>query len=636
VDPPAEGARLPAFETHLERQMRTTERQLAMARAGVAGASLVAIILFRDRIDTYPWLIGLAVAVLVYTGIVLLLLRRFPAREVGIVATALDMVAVTLAIYVEPQALDAFLFYIPVVLEVALRFGLGASVWTSIVVSFMYGAVVLAVGEESQVRTLLPVRIGYLVGLGLAAGLFARVVIARVTENAQLQRRLDEEERDRARRREAEVLSQLAREFGTTLERQATVDAIVRAAAPLLGDITWLLTVEDAPDAGKPILRLAGAEGRDPDAIERLRAHLDGRRPRVGEGVAGAAAATVTPTVVRVHEAPSDSPGDPDGMALLGLRSLLAVPIIFRARVRGVLVSGSTRGPVLGDGEARLAAAIAERAGPALENAVLWADLQEQVAREQRAQRAKDDFLSIVSHELRTPLTSIQGYSQLLENRMRDSAGPKELSQIRTIRSQVTRMRRLVEDLLDVSRIDRRGLVSIEPAPLDLAAEIREAAARAEREHPDRRVEVQAPEELPIRADRDRIGQVLTNLLDNAVKYSPNGGPVSVHARARGGSVEVAIADEGIGLTPEQADRVFERFYQADDGAGRGHPGGLGLGLYITRAIVLAHGGTIAAEPNTAAGRGTVIRLRLPRVAAVPVGMGPVSDAPPPFVTRRG
>jgi signal transduction histidine kinase len=323
-------------------------------------------------------------------------------------------------------------------------------------------------------------------------------------------------------------------------------------------------------------------------------------------------------------------------MALLGLRSLLAVPIIFRARVRGVLVSGSTRGPVLGDGEARLAAAIAERAGPALENAVLWADLQEQVAREQRAQRAKDDFLSIVSHELRTPLTSIQGYSQLLENRMRDSAGPKELSQIRTIRSQVTRMRRLVEDLLDVSRIDRRGLVSIEPAPLDLAAEIREAAARAEREHPDRRVEVQAPEELPIRADRDRIGQVLTNLLDNAVKYSPNGGPVSVHARARGGSVEVAIADEGIGLTPEQADRVFERFYQADDGAGRGHPGGLGLGLYITRAIVLAHGGTIAAEPNTAAGRGTVIRLRLPRVAAVPVGMGPVSDAPPPFVTRRG
>jgi signal transduction histidine kinase len=630
------GARLPALETHFERQMRTTERQLAIARAGVAGASLIAILVFRERIDSFPWLVGLAVAVLVYTGAILVLVGRFPAREVGIVATALDMVVVTLAIYVEPQALDAFLFYIPVILEVALRFGLGASVWTSLVVSFMYGAVVLAVGEVGQVRTLLPVRIGYLVGLGLAAGLFARVVIARVTENALLARRLDEEERDQARRREADVLTQMAREFGTSLERQATVDAIVRAAAPLLGDLTWLLTVEDAPDGGAALLRLAGAEGRDREALARLIDHIETRRPRVGDGVAGAAAATVTPAVVRLHEAPSDSTGDPDGMALLNLRSLLAVPIIFRARVRGVLVSGSTQGPVLGDGEARLAAAIAERAGPALENAALWADLQEQVAREQRAQRAKDDFLSIVSHELRTPLTSIQGYAQLLENRMRDSAGPKELSQIRTIRTQVTRMRRLVEDLLDVSRIDRRGLVSIEPAPLDLAVELREAAARTEREHPERRVEVEAPEELPIHADRDRIGQVLTNLLDNAVKYSPGGGRVVVHAEAQGNGVEVTVADEGIGLTTDQAERIFERFYQADDESSARRPGGLGLGLYITRAIVLAHGGEISAGPNAAAARGTVIRVRLPRRAVVPPGAGPVSDAPPPFVTRRG
>ncbi|HEX6128722.1 MAG TPA: GAF domain-containing sensor histidine kinase [Candidatus Limnocylindria bacterium] len=628
-------ARLPTLETHFERQMRTTERQLAVARAGVAGASLVAILLFRDRIDSFPFLVGLGIAVLVYSGAILLLVGRFPAREVGIVATALDMVTVTLAIYAEPQALDAFLFYIPVVLEVALRFGLGASVWTSLVVSFMYASVILVAGE-GQVQALLPIRIGYLVGLGLAAGLFARVVIGRVTENAKLQRRLEEEERDQARRREAELLSQMAREFGTTLDRQATVDAIVRAAAPLLGDLTWLLTTEEADGAGAPFLRLAGADGRDPEVVQQLREHLATRRPRVGDGVAGAAAATVGPAVVRVNEPPSDSPGDPDAMARLGLRSLLAVPIIFRARVRGVLVSGSIHGPELGDGEARLAMAIAERAGPALENAVLWADLKEQVAREQRAQRAKDDFLSIVSHELRTPLTSIQGYSQLLENRMRDSAGPKELSQIHTIRTQVTRMRRLVEDLLDVSRIDRRGLVSIEPEPVDLAAELREAASRTEREHPQRSITVHAPETLPITADRDRIGQVLTNLLDNAVKYSPGGGPVTVTAEARGNGVDVTVADEGIGLTPEQAERIFERFYQADDGAGARRPGGLGLGLYITRAIVLAHGGEIVAEPNRTAGRGTVIRMRLPLRATVPAGMGPVSDAPPPFVTRRG
>ncbi len=628
-------AALPHLESHYERQMRTTERQLGLARATIAGAGLVAVLVFRDRLDTFPWLVGLGVAVLVYTAAILFLVGRFPAREVGIVATALDMVVVTLAIYLEPQALDAFLFYIPVVLGVAVRYGLGASVWSSLVVSFMYASVVLAVAEAGQVRELLPIRIGYLVGLGLAAGLFARVVIGRATENARLQRRLEQEERERARTREAELLSQMAREFGTSLERQATVDAIVRAAAPLLGDLTWLLTLEEAPGGEPPFLRLAGIDGRDRPAVERLRHHLETRRPRVGDGVAGAAAATVSAAVVRVNERPSDSPGDPDGMALLGMRSLLAVPIIFRARVRGVLVSASLDGPELGDGEARLAMAIAERAGPALENAALWADLQEQVAREQRAQRAKDDFLSIVSHELRTPLTSIQGYSQLLEARMRDSASAKELSQLGTIRTQVTRMRRLVEDLLDVSRIDRRGLVSIEPEPLDLAVELREAAARAEREHPERVIGVQAPDTLPIEADRDRIGQVLTNLLDNAVKYSPSGGPVTVRAEARGHGVEVAVADEGIGVTEAQRERIFERFYQADDEPSRRRPGGLGLGLYITRAIVLAHGGQITAEPNRAAGRGTVIRLRLPRRAAVPDRSQPVTDAPPPFVTRR-
>ncbi|HEX2194208.1 MAG TPA: HAMP domain-containing sensor histidine kinase [Candidatus Limnocylindria bacterium] len=635
-DMAATGTTLPDLETHFERQMRTTERQLALARAVIAGAGLAAILLFRDRLDSFPLLVGLAVAVLVYTGAILLLVGRFPAREVGIVATALDMVVVTLAVYVEPQAVDAFLFYVPVLLGVAVRFGLGASVWASLVVCFMYASVVLAVGGEGLVRQLLPIRIGYLVGLGLAAGLFARVVIGRVTENARLQLRLEQEERDQERRREAELLSQMAREFGTSLDRQATVDAIVRAAAPLLGDLTWLLTVEDAPDGGAPVLRLAGVEGRDGDATRMLREHLEARRPRVGDGVAGAAAATVTPAVVRVNEPPPDSPGDPDGMRLLGLRSMLAVPIISRQRVRGVLVSASTTGPDLGDGEARLAAAIAERAGPALENASLWADLQEQVAREQRAQRAKDDFLSIVSHELRTPLTSIQGYSQLLEARLADSGGTKEISQIGTIRAQVARMRRLVEDLLDVSRIDRRGLVSIEPEPLDLAAEIRDAAARTERDHPERQLVVQAPDTLPITADPDRIGQVLTNLLDNAIKYSPGGGAVTVTAEARGDGVELAVADEGIGLGEGQPERIFERFYQVDDGSGARRPGGLGLGLYITRAIVLAHGGQISAEPNRAAGRGTVIRVRLPRTARIPAGMQPVTDAPPPFVTRRG
>ena len=634
------GARLPDLQTHVERQMRTQERQLAVARYAIAAAAIAALFAFRSQIESFSWLVGLAGAVVVYNTVLFLLLSRFPAREVGIVATALDMVVVTLGIYAQPGELDAYLFYWPVILGVALRFGLAASVWAAAVVSFMYGSVILLTTEApAPVVRLLPVRIAYLLGIGLAAGLFARVVIARAAENARLQGRLDEEERERERAREREVLGQLAREFGTSLDRETTVQAILNAAAPLLGDLTWVLLVEEPDEDGQPA-RLATAQvaGRDEAQVARLREHLESRKPRVGEGLAGGAAATATALVANRAADLFAATGDPDGVAALRLRSLLAAPIVSRGSVRGVLASASIAGPLLGDGELRLAQAIAERAGPALENATLWADLQEQMRREQLAQRIKDDFLSIVSHELRTPLTSIQGYAQLLENRIRDAAASdKELGQVRVIRSQVARMRRLVDDLLDVSRIDRSGAVSVDPEPLDLAADLRDAASRSEREHPDRRLVLDSPDTLPMRADRDRIAQVLTNLLDNAIKYSPDGGEVRVTAAQHGELVSLTVADEGIGIPAEQRDLVFDRFFQADaDTRGRRF-GGLGLGLYITRAIVEAHGGRIWATANDAAARGTVMNVELPRVP--PTGLrrpaGLEAGEPPPFVVRR-
>jgi signal transduction histidine kinase len=127
---------------------------------------------------------------------------------------------------------------------------------------------------------------------------------------------------------------------------------------------------------------------------------------------------------------------------------------------------------------------------------------------------------------------------------------------------------------------------------------------------------------------------VLTNLLDNAIKYSPDGGPVTIRASGTGDRVDVSVADSGIGISREQAEVIFERFFQADADAGRRF-GGLGLGLYITRAIVDAHGGEIRAEPNAEAGRGTVITFTLPRVARVTASHD-LTAAPPPFVVRRG
>jgi signal transduction histidine kinase len=620
------------LERHLEHQMRVQERQLAWARLWMAGLGAILLVVLAPATDGLAVLLAALALVALLSLAAPLLLRRFPAREVGVVSTAVEMAAVTVAVYAAPDALDAYLFYGLVILGAALRFGLAASIFAALLMSGLYLAVtLLGSAPSSPVRELLPARVAYLIGFGVAAGLFSRNILARANENAQLQVRLAREANERERRRESDALSQLTRELGASLDREATLRALAAGTASLVGDAVLVLTVDDAERRLDP----AASAGTDGALAERWRDAIASRRPRLGDGVLGCVAGTATATTGRAEEVPT---GDPDALREIGLTWVHAVPLLSGGRLLGVMAVAGRKDRDPGERVERLAALIADRAGPALQNAQLWSDLQERMAREQAAQRVKDDFLSIVSHELRTPLTSIQGYAQLLEARLRgEVAGEsKEMAHVRVIRSQVGRMRRLVDDLLDVSRIDRRGGVSLETSEFDLAEEVREAVARAVRQHPERTIELDAPDRLPVHADRDRLGQVLTNLIENAVKYSPEGGPVRVVAERRGGEVEVRVADVGIGIPPEHRDHVFERFYQADDDAGRRRFGGLGLGLYISRAIVDAHGGRIWAGPNVVAGVGSVFGFRIPRIAMelTPPGIAPTGE-PPPFVVRR-
>ena len=619
------------LERNLERQMRAQERQLAWVRLGMAALAAAFLFAARPDIPGREVLLGIAVALIGWSLLVLWLLTRFPAREVGIVSTGIEMAAVTLAIYVS-GAVDLYLLYGLVILGAALRFGLGASVWSSVVMAALYAAVVLSGGSQGETGAeVLPLRVAYLLGFGVVAGLFSRIVIGRATENARLQQRLTEEERDRERIRERELLSRLGRDFGASLDRAATLEAVAVGAAPVLGGATLVFTVDDA---GRR-LRPASVAGPDGELAEKWRAFATTRPPRLGEGIVGGVGATAAP---RTGQASEIATGDPDGMRALELDWLVAVPILAGGRMQGVLATAGRADRPLDDSVRRMAEAVAERAGPALQNAQLWSDLQERMSREQAAQRIKDDFLSIVSHELRTPLTSIQGYSQMLEARLREElAGEsKEMAHLRVIRSQVGRMRRLVDDLLDVSRIDRRGGVSIEPVDFDLADEVRAAVDRVAREHGDRTIGVEVQGTLPVHADRDRIDQVLSNLLENAVKYSPDGGPILVTAERRGSEVEVRVADTGVGISSEHRENVFERFYQADGDAGRRRFGGLGLGLYISRAIIDAHGGRIWSAANDEAPSGSVFGFRIPRVAMplAPAEIAPTGE-PPPFVVRR-
>jgi signal transduction histidine kinase len=217
------------------------------------------------------------------------------------------------------------------------------------------------------------------------------------------------------------------------------------------------------------------------------------------------------------------------------------------------------------------------------------------VTRERELDEMKSRLLSTVSHELRTPLASIKGFATTLlrQDVEWDEASRREFLSI--IDTESDRLSELIGNLLDMSRIEA-GELAVEVEPVDLLPLIEETAAGFQIMTREHRIMVRTPSHLPlVMADARRTRQVLRNLIENAVKYSPDGGPVTISAALQAGQVQVNVADEGIGIEPYQLERIFDRFYQADSASTR-EVGGSGLGLSICKAIVQAPGGNIWAE----------------------------------------
>jgi PAS domain S-box-containing protein len=228
------------------------------------------------------------------------------------------------------------------------------------------------------------------------------------------------------------------------------------------------------------------------------------------------------------------------------------------------------------------------------------------VTAEKEARRLKDELVSVVSHELRTPLASLVGFAELLLNREFDEIERREFHTI--ILEEGRRLTALINDFLDLQRMEG-GRRTVVPVPLDLAALLGRAVAAAGAD-PERPIRLHAPALPPVAADADALLQVLANLLSNARKFSPDGGPVDLTARVLAGAVEVSVRDRGLGLPVEALPRLFEKFYRVDN-SDRREIKGTGLGLAISRQIVEAHGGRISVE-SAGLGQGTTVRFTLP------------------------
>ncbi len=364
-------------------------------------------------------------------------------------------------------------------------------------------------------------------------------------------------------------------------------------------------------------------EGLSAEQVERI-----SRRPE-GLGLLGAGPAPGRPLRIPAIADDPRSRGFPPGHPAMG--PLLAAPILRGSEVLGVLyLTGAPTDPGFTEEDERILLSLAAHAGGLLQRAELHdelrtlnRELEERVRRKtaqlnaalrqaRAASHAKSAFLASMSHELRTPLNAIIGFADVLLAEYFGELNPKQREYVTDILESGQILLTLINDILDISKIES-GRMELEPRPVPVA-DLIEASLRLVRQAAQRRgVELHArvePARLAVEADETRLRQVLCNLLTNALKFTPAGGRVTVRATPEGRGIRVVVEDTGVGIAAGELERVFEDFYQVNQGL-HDKPGGTGLGLALCRRLVAMHGGRIWAE-SAGPNRGSRFLFTLP------------------------
>ncbi len=360
----------------------------------------------------------------------------------------------------------------------------------------------------------------------------------------------------------------------------------------------WTLGVDD----GELVLRASAG----------MYTHLDGEHARIPVGrykiglIAAEGLPHLTNSVVgdeRVH--------DQAWARREGMVAFAGYPLVVEGRVVGVMAAFARH--ALSETTLEAMASVATAVASGIERKRIEADLVRHTELLQRADRRKDEFLAMLGHELRNPLAPLRTGLELV------ALGKVSERTVETMRDQVSHLVRLVDDLLDVSRITS-GKIELQREPVSIG-ELIEAAVETTQNAIESRgheLSVQLSDAM-VDADRVRLVQVLTNLLQNAVKYTPRGGHIALEAESERGEVVVRCRDDGVGMEPELLEDAFELFTQGERSLDRSG-GGLGIGLALARRLVELHGGTLRAT-SAGRGRGSEFVLRLPRAA--PVGAAP-------------
>jgi signal transduction histidine kinase len=575
-------------------------RWLVLLRAALVVVSAIAVGLtdFPPSYTAWAWaVVGFFAAVTVFSG-VLSVVELDPVSRVRarVLLLALDaVVAIGFIAVFSFEAGEPYraLYLIPVA-AAALRFGLvGGLIGGGV----MVGATIVidALGPGLQWRT---------VFARILVGMLAGLVIGRLRDTLNAERSRAESRAAEAERLRDEMghrvdvletANRCARALGSSLEVDEAFGAFIRELRGLVPFERTAIVLVEGDTATTMATAGRGADDVFPpgnsDPIE------GSLLERVLEGK----------IVVRRDLTERDSPADEQLLAL-GLRSELVAPLLLGARTIGMLSLSRGSPDAFSEDEVELVSLLGRLVATAVQNIRAYEAERRRVEELARLSQLRADFVSLVSHELRSPMAAVIGAARTLQDRWRMLSADQRESFLALIGDETSRLAELVGDVLDTSRIEA-GTFSYRFEEVDLGRVVDEAVETAVLAQQEVPVVASVRGSLPeIRGDRARLRQVLGNLIENAVKYSPEGGEVRVSAAAANGAVQIAVRDAGPGIPRDQQGRIFEKFGRVDV-PGASKPG-TGLGLFIARSIAEAHGGSL--DVSSGIEPGTTFTLSLP------------------------
>jgi len=404
---------------------------------------------------------------------------------------------------------------------------------------------------------------------------------------------------------ELKALGEVGQAVSSTLDLETVLHTIVTRATQLTGmDGGSIYEYDEAREE----FHLHTADRLPDELVAALRA----TPMRKGEGALGRMALTGEPVAISdIGDEAVYQSRVRDLLVDLGFRSLLAVPLVRDNHVLGGLAVNRRATGAFAPEVVALLQTFAAQSALAIQNARLFREIEVKSRELETASRHKSEFLANMSHELRTPLNAIIGFSEVLSERLFGDINDKQAEYLDDIVVSGRHLLTLINDILDLSKIEA-GRMDLDRSLFDLPGAIGNALSLV-RERAQRRGITLTSELDPalgaIDADERKVKQVLINLLSNALKFTPEGGTVGVHARMAGDFAEVAVSDTGVGIPPEDQAAVFEEFRQV--GAASKRAEGTGLGLAISRKFIELHGGTIRVDSEV--GRGSTFTFTLPR-----------------------